>query len=122
MKAVYDLSKANAAIDEYAAAVRDTSQLPGKHGRTWLEFLLQRNGVIADVRGLAFGETFAIWLACLITTKRVREISRLEKENRHAYGNRTTEALVRRMHKPTRPMDRDSLIARLLREILEAGD
>ena len=50
MRSSYDLSRANALIDAYLVAIRDTAQIAGKHGRTWLEFMMKEHGVIPDVR------------------------------------------------------------------------
>lgn len=121
MKARYDLSKAAAVVNEYAAALADPNQLTGRLNRTWIEARLERHGVIPDVRGLSFGESHALWYACLVTTGRVQEISRLEK----ACGIRTpttTQTAIRRCLSPKYSPTRDTVSARLLREILtEAG-
>jgi len=118
MKTKYDLSKAPAVVDEYVAAIQDKSQAPGKHGRTWLEFVMQRNGLIPDVRQLGFMESHALWYACLVTTKRVREVSRLEIENKHARKGRTTERTIRRTLGTKWTPERDSLCSILLHQIL----
>jgi hypothetical protein len=118
MKTKYDLSKASAVIDEYLRELADPNKIPGRIGRTWIEFCMQRNGMIPDVRNLGFGEAHALWYAALIVTKRLREVSRAE---RAAMPNQPfkTETTVRRMMKP-HTFSHDSLTARYVRDILEA--
>lgn len=118
MRTQYDLTKANAVINEYVAAVSDKNQVPSKHNRTWLEFCMQRNGLIPDVRQLAFMESHALWYACLVITGRVREVSRIEAKNNHK-AVRTTEATITRCFSNKYPIVRDSLTAHLLREIIQ---
>jgi hypothetical protein len=79
MKTSYDMSRANAVIDEYLGALADSSKIPGRIGRTWLEFCMERNKMIPDVRKLGFGESHALWYAALVRTKRLREVSRAER-------------------------------------------
>jgi len=117
MKTKYDMTKANAVVDEYIAAISDTNQTTGRHGRTWMEFVMQRNGLIPDVRGLALGESHALWYACLLTTKRLREVSRQEIAMRHARKDRTTEMTVRRCLNPKHFLFTNET-SRLLREIV----
>jgi hypothetical protein len=120
MKTTYDLSKADAVIDEYAAAIQDKGQLPSKHNRIWLEFCLERNGMIPSARGTPFWEVVALWYACLIVTKRLREISRLEKATNHLTLQRvTTEQVVRRCLN-RKAFSYNSQTAITLREILDS--
>jgi hypothetical protein len=116
MKTKYDLAKANAVIDEYLRELANPAKLPGRIGRTWIEFCMERNGMIPHVHGLDFGEAHALWYASLIITKRLCEVARAE---RAAMPNHQfkTEATVRRMMKPsTRAFD--SLTARYVRDLL----
>lgn len=120
MRTKYDLTKANAVVEEYLAAISDTSQRTGTHGRTWLEFVMQRNGLIPDVRSLALGESHALWYACLLTTKRLREVSRKEIAMRHARSDRTTEMTVRRCLNSKHFLFNNE-VSRILREIMGAA-
>lgn len=119
MRSSYDLSRANALIDAYLVAIRDTAQIAGKHGRTWLEFMMKEHGVIPDVRNLAFGEAQAIWFAALIKTQRVNEVSRAEVANNHASHGRTTARTIRRILSNRWTAERDTHTARMVREIIK---
>lgn len=96
-----DRQKANAAIDEFLKELRDPNKMPTQvSSRTYVEFLLERHGIIADVRKLKFGESHVIWYACLILTGRVREVSRAEtKANLTKAPGLTTENTIRRIRK-----------------------
>lgn len=112
----YDLSKANAVIDEYVKAI----QGPGvrRFNRVWLEFCMERNGLIPNVRHLHFGESHALWYACLVHTGRVREVSRLEVKTNCCRPGVTTDKTIKKCLSAKWSTTRDTLSARLLREIL----
>ena len=78
MKTWYDMDRANLVIDDYLKAVGNPDNITGQFGRTWLEFCMERNGMIQDVRNLRFGDSHALWYAALISTGRVREVHRAE--------------------------------------------
>ena len=112
-----DISKADSAVTEYVNELSKDTNIPTRIAcRTWIEFLLERHGVIADVRALRFGQAHAIWYACLILTKRVREVSRLEKQCRLNTFGRTTEGTIRRLLNGNL---RQSISAVMLREMVE---
>jgi hypothetical protein len=92
-----DLEKANAAIDEYLRVLTDPHSIgPQISGRTWIMACLERNGVIESVRKVHVLEHHAVCYACLILTKRVREVSRAEKQIMPVQSKRgTTERTIR---------------------------
>jgi hypothetical protein len=95
-----DFSKAGLVVDEYVKAMTnpDPRAMPKQiSSRSWIEFCLERNGVIKDVRALKLGQSHALWYACLILTKRVREVSRLEKRLLFIRPGGTTENTIKRL-------------------------
>ncbi len=112
-----DFSKAPQVVAEYERELSREDVIPTKIGcRSWVEFCLERNGVIHDVRALRFSESHAIWYACLIKTGAVRRISRMEKRLRLNVWGRSTEGTIRRMLKGNL---RDTIAAVYLRGFLE---
>ncbi len=113
MNIVIDPAKAQSLIDEYLSEINRGTRL-GCLGRTWMEFALQRHGLIEDVRRLKFMESHTLWYACLIITGNVRRVSRAEKIN--TVGARKTEWTIRQLR--TGRMQQ-TLAAQILRQILE---
>jgi hypothetical protein len=93
-----DLAKANALIDEYIAELTNVDRI-AHVGRSWLEFAFERHGLIADQRKLPVFDSHPLWYACLILTRRVREVSRLETKHMSTAPGRTTENTIRRLRK-----------------------
>ncbi len=100
MKTKFDLTNAQAVVDEYCTSLADPTQIPGRIGRTWIETRLEKHGVIPDMRGLGFMESHAIWYACLIVTGSVRRVSKLERTllpGRTTHRGVSTESTIRKM-------------------------
>jgi hypothetical protein len=112
-----DLAKANAAIDEYLRVLTDSRSIgPQIAGRTWIMALLERHGIIESARKVHVLDQHALWYACLILTKRVREVSRTEnKILRVRRGGKTTETTIRRLRSGNL---RDTVVAPRLDRIL----
>ncbi len=110
-----DWSRADLVVSEYVARLSDENQIAGNVGRTWLEFCMQRNGLIRDVRSLSLGQTHAIWYSALLKTKRLREVNSLEKRVlRLPKGVRTTQKTITACRNGRL---RDTVVARMLREM-----
>lgn len=91
-----NFTKANDAIDRYLSDLKNEDNLPTKFNRTYHEINMARCGVVADFRGWSFGESHAVWYACLVLTGRVREVSRLETKHGLGLHGFTTERVIRR--------------------------
>jgi hypothetical protein len=87
-----DLDKANAAIDEYVAKLKDPD-IPSRRVSSsyWQKFCLERHGVIPDARKLDLLDHCVLFTACIIACKRVREVSRLEVEHRAVHPGRSLQ-------------------------------
>ncbi len=96
----FNFTNASAAIDEYLRELNRPDKIPTQiSNRVWIEFLLERHGILADVRKLSFGQSHAAWYACLLKTGRVRQVSRAESSVFRRPGSRTTESTIRRLTK-----------------------
>lgn len=116
MRTTFDLTNAKALVDDYIQTLSDPEKIPARCNRTWVEFALERHGIIPDVRGLAFMESHSLWYACLIVTGAVRKVSRLESKILHPLPGQTTENTIRRIRNGTL---RGGIVDRCLSEILE---
>lgn len=95
-----DLEKANAAIDEYLANLRDPNVSSRRVASLyWVKICLERHGVIADFRKLDLTDHCVLFIACVIACKRVREVSRTEVEHRAVNKGRSLEGTIRKWRK-----------------------
>jgi hypothetical protein len=118
MRTKYDLANAAALVAEYEAHIANPDRKVGQTGRVWLEFFLEKHGIIPSARGLHLGESHALWYAILVITKSVRRVSRLEVKHNTARPGRTTERTIRMCLSNKASIYRDNHSAVLLREIL----
>lgn len=97
----FNFSNARAAIEEYLTELARTDRIPTQiSNRVWIEFLLERHGIIPDVRKLRFGQSHAAWYACLLKAGSVRRVSRAESAvGLVRPGARSTESTIRRLTK-----------------------
>jgi hypothetical protein len=108
-----DLTKANAAIDEYIAELcaplrsspRQVSSL------YYVKTLLEKHGVVPDWRKLDFLDHCVLWTACIVACGRIREVSRIEKEHHAVPNGKSLEGTLRKWR--NRPHHFDSLLSRL---------
>ena len=76
-----DPQKANAAIDEYLAALQDHHRFPRQiRSNRWMKSCLERHGVIPSARELDFLDHCVLFLACIVICRRVKEVSEVEKK------------------------------------------
>jgi hypothetical protein len=87
--------------------------------RSWIELAMARHGIVPTYKDqFGWGDSNAIWYACLVVTGNVRRVSRLEKQLRMCRQT-TTETTIRRM------LGRKGILAnaistRYLHEILDS--
>ena len=112
-----DLNAARAAISEYVAALQDPSRLSSTLNRTWMECLLLRHEVVPNASKFSIGESHAVWYACLLKTKQLNGVSRMEVSTRRSRG-RTTETTVRRLLDP-RSIQGRTITGMMLRELMK---
>jgi len=109
-----DWSKSNLLVDSYLNHLHNPDEIPGKFGRTWMEFEAQRLGIVESARDWKFGESHALWYACLIRNNRAYEVNRAEKAVGLVKG-RTTLGTIRQLR---RGRMRDTVTARMLEEMM----
>lgn len=114
MKTKYDLTNAQALVEEYCAGISNPDTIPTKYNRCWLEFAMERLGIIPNVRALGLFESHVIWYACLVVTGNVRRVTRLEGQFLFIKPGCCTETTIRKMLKG----QSNSIGAPVLREIL----
>jgi hypothetical protein len=116
-----DIIKANAAIDAYIAELRAPSSSPrGVSSLYRNKILLEKHGVIESWRKLDFLDHCVLWAACIVACKRVREVSRIEKEQHAVTPGKSLEGTLRKWR--NRPHHFDSLLTRLDKHLTDTRD
>jgi hypothetical protein len=76
-----DNTKANAAIDDYIAELRAPNAFPRQISSLYhVKILLEKHGVIESWCKLDWLDHCVLFMACIVACKRVREVSRVERE------------------------------------------
>jgi len=108
-----DFSKARLVVDEYISELTNQNKIPGRIGRTWIEFCMQRSGLISDVRAFRFGESHALWYACIVKS---RSLTRVANAENLVFRRRSqTKATIKKLIDGRM---RDTVTAGYLREFL----
>jgi hypothetical protein len=114
-----DKQKANAAIDDYLRVLRDPNTMHYREASTYAaKFRLEHFGVVPDARALDLGDHMVLWTACVVICKRLREVSRLEKEHRAVRPGKSLEKTVRALRDPKTMLGR-GLAGKRFRQHLE---
>ncbi|HET9374281.1 MAG TPA: hypothetical protein VFO40_04875 [Chthoniobacterales bacterium] len=117
-----DKQKANAAIDDYLAAIRDPNNMPYREASTYVaDARLERFGVIANTRTMDFADHCVLWSACIAICKRVREVSRIEKEQRAVRAGKSLEKTIRHLKDPKSTIGRGIAGKRFRQHLADNG-
>jgi len=115
-----DLVKANEAIDEYVGCLKDPDY-PSRRAASlyWQQFCLERHGVIPSARALDLTDHCVLWTACVVATKRVREVSRLGVEHRAV---RSGQSLQKTLNKWQRERRHHTVFTRLQKHLQDTNE
>ncbi len=109
---------ANDLVDSYRDKLLNAA-MPNQFGSSWMRSEMERVGLVNRREGIAFSEFFAIWQCCLISTGRVAEMSKLEKQTVAKTGRTTgwtIQRSTRESFRHTATFNTES--ARVLRELI----
>ena len=94
------LDKANAAIDAYLVALRNPNGNPVGTASLYVRNVeLERHGVIPSSRKLDLWDHCTLWAACVVACGRVREVSRIERQERAVRPDFSLEKGLRKLRK-----------------------
>lgn len=74
----YNWTKAQVVVDEYLKALE--TKHPLQLGRSWIEIMMARVGLVADWRDWQFGESHAAWYACILLSRSIGKVTKRESE------------------------------------------